>query len=420
MSDDYSEDKLVEGSAEQVLKELGWQVIYAWGKETFGDNGLLGRDNKSEVILTRYLRSALKKFNPDLPDTVYEQAIQHIIEQPADKTLVKINQEKHELLTQGIKVTYQDEKKQLIEKRLRVFDFDNPFNNEFIAVRQLQIQGEVYHCRPDMIGFVNGIPLLLIEFKVHYTKLIDGYEKNLTDYKLKIPAIFYCNAFIILSNGLDTKIGTLTSPYKYFLEWKRIKEHDEGIVSLDTVLRGTCDPKHLMDIFENFLLFDDGGSEGHITKLIARNHQYIGVNKVIKQMHYIEHVKGKLGVFWHTQGSDKSYSIIFLCQKIHRKFGGAYTFLIVADRSELENQLYDNFTSVGAITEKVPKAVVATNRQDLRRLLAENHRYVFTLIHKFSFDPKKENEYPLITERKNIIVISDEAHRTQAGKFAQN
>jgi len=184
------------------------------------------------------------------------------------------------------------------------------------------------------------------------------------------------------------------------------------------MLRGVCAKEKLMDIFENFLLFDDSG--GDVVKLMAKNHQYIGVNKVLEKVKSIDDLKGKLGVFWHTQGSGKSYSMVFICQKIHRKFGGSYTFLLVADRSELETQLYDTFTGASAVSPVKGHEPVAQNREHLRELLKENHKYVFTLIHKFSINPEKENEYPLITDRKNIIVISDEAHRTQAGTFARN
>ena len=187
------------------------------------------------------------------------------------------------------------------------------------------------------------------------------------------------------------------------------------------MLSGTCDPKRLMDIFENFLLFDT--SYGEIVKLMAKNHQYIGVNKVIDQVDNIEDLQGKLGVFWHTQGSGKSYSMVFLCEKIHRKMGGSYTFLLVVDRSELESQIYDTFSGVGVVNNKdlvAGKKSGMTGREHLRELLSENHRYIFTLIHKFSIDPNKESEYPLITNRKNVIVISDEAHRTQGGTYARN
>ncbi|MCW5601373.1 type I restriction endonuclease subunit R [Nitrosomonas sp.] len=415
MSYEYSEDGLVEAATQEVLENLGWKVVYAWKKETFSENGLLGRANKSEVILKRHLRDALEKLNPNLPDTAYTHAIDQITEKAADKTLGQINKEKHALLTKGVQVSYRNARGEMEIKRLRVFDFEHPLNNEFLAVRQFEVVGELYNRRPDIVGFVNGIPLVFFELKAHHTDLANAFHDNLLDYKDTIPAIFHCNAFIILSNGTDAKLGTITSPYKFFLEWKRIEEEEEGVVSLDTMLRGTCDRARLMDLFENFLLFD--GEGGDIVKIMAKNHQFIGVNKVVAQARNIEALRGKLGVFWHTQGSGKSYSMVFLCQKIHRKFGGSYTFLIVLDRSELERQIYDTFTAVGAVTEENIKA---KSRDDLRRLLAENHRYVFTLIHKFSIDPKKESVYPLITDRKNIIVISDEAHRTQGGKFAQN
>lgn len=415
MSYEYSEDALVEAATQEALLELGWQVQYAWKQETFGENGLLGRENKSEVILKRFLLAALKKLNPDLPDTAYQQAIEEIAQKSADKSLVQINKEKYVLFKEGVPVAFTNAEGELKKPKLRVFDFDQYENNHFLAVRQMEVIGELYNRRPDVIGFVNGIPLVFFELKGHHTDLRNAYTDNITDYKDAIPHVFHSNAFILLSNGTDAKVGTVTSPYKFFLEWKRITEEEEGIVNLDTMLRGVCSRPNLMDIFENFLLFDDSG--GEIVKIMAKNHQYIGVNKVLDQAQSIEELKGKLGVFWHTQGSGKSYSIVFICQKMHRKFGGSYTFLIVADRSELERQLYDTFTGVGANTSK---EVVAKNREHLRELLKDNHRYVFTLIHKFSINPKLETEYPLITDRKNIIVISDEAHRTQAGTFARN
>lgn len=415
MSHEYSEDNLVEAATQQGLEDLGWQVRYAWKKETFGQDGLLGRENKSEVILKRYLLQALTKLNPNLPHVAYQHAVDQITEKAADKKLVQINKEKYTLFTHGTDVSFTNDKGALVKKKLKVFDFDHPTENHFLAVRQLEVVGELYNRRPDIVGFVNGIPLVFFELKAHHTDLQNAYTDNLTDYKDTIPHIFHSNAFIILSNGTDARIGTLTSPYKFFNEWKRIKENEAGIVSLDTMLRGTCDKTRLMDLFENFILFDN--SAGDLVKILAKNHQFIGVNKVLDKAKDIESLKGKMGVFWHTQGSGKSYSMVFIAQKIHRKFGGSHTFLMVTDRTELERQLYDTFTGVGAVTEQ---NVRAKSRDHLRELLRENHRYVFSLIHKFSINKKKENEYPLITDRENLIVISDEAHRTQDGKFARN
>ena len=421
MSNEYSEDKLVEAAAQQVLEEMGWRVVTAWHKETFGPTGLLGRDDKSEVVLKVRLLAALRKLNPALPNVAYTHAIDQIVQKSAGKTLVQLNKEKYAMLTQGVDVSYTNHEGVLEKKKLRVFDFDNPEENDFLAVRQLEVVGDLYNRRPDIVGFVNGIPLVFFELKAHHTDLRHAYDDNLRDYKDAIPHLFHHNALIILSNGTDARVGTVTSQYKFFTEWKRIEEDEEGVVSMDTMLRGTCDKRRLMDLFENFILFDASG--GDMVKILAKNHQFLGVNKVIDQARNIDELKGKLGVFWHTQGSGKSYSMVFIAQKIHRKFGGSYTFLMVTDRTELERQLYDTFTGVGAVTEKNVIAGTKSGmsgREHLRELLTENHRYVFSLIHKFSIDPKLESEYPLITERSNIIVISDEAHRTQAGTFARN
>ena len=421
MSYEYSEDQLIEQATEDVLKELGWTVVTAWQNETFGELGFLGRDNKTEVVLERDLYAALKKYNPHLPDQAYKKAVEKITQKEADKSLAQLNKAKYALLKNGVEVTYNNQEGKAEKKTLKVFDFNDFKNNTFLAVRQLEVSGELYNRRPDVIGFVNGLPLVFFELKAHAVDLRAAYEDNLKDYKESIPHLFYHNAFIVLSNGTDAKVGTVTSSYKYFLDWKRITEEEEGIVSLDTLLRGTCSPKYLMDIFENFLLFDEGG--GDPVKLMAKNHQFIGVNRVLENVNNIEDLEGKLGVYWHTQGSGKTYSMVFLCEKIHRKLGGSYTFLIVVDRTELENQAYDTFSGVGIVNNKniiAGKKVGISGREHLRELLSDNHRYVFSLIHKFSIDPEVESEYPLITDRKNIIVISDEAHRTQGGKYARN
>jgi len=421
MSYEYSEDGLIEQATQDVLEDLGWTVLTAWRNESFGSDGLLGRENKSEVILSRYLLEALEKYNPGLPKTAYMQAVELIEQNVADLTLGRINKLKYDLFKNGVPVSFTNDKGELVKKKLKVFDFKDPENNDFLAVRQLEVVGELYSRRPDVVAFVNGIPLVFLELKAHHTDLRNAFNDNLKDYKDTIPHIFHSNAFIILSNGTDAKVGTVTSSYKFFLDWKRIEEDEEGIVSLDTMLRGTCAKHRLMDIFENFLLFDE--SYGDVVKIMAKNHQYIGVNKVLENVKKIEDLNGKLGVYWHTQGSGKSYSMVFLCEKIHRTIGGAYTFLIAVDRTELENQIYDTFSGVGVVNDKnviAGKKNGITGREHLRELLAENHRYVFTLIHKFSIDPEKESEYPLITDRSNIIVISDEAHRTQSGTYARN
>lgn len=422
MAGDYSEDKLIEQTSIDLFQDiLGWNTLLAYDSEDFGPNSLLGRTSKKDILLHKFLIQALRALNPDLPDMAYTQAIENLEEYTASKTLGEINFEKYKLLRDGIPVDYRNERgEQIRQRKLRVFNFDQPEKNHFLAVRQLWIEGSYGHKRrPDIIGFVNGVPLLFIELKAVHKKLENAYNKNFKDYKDTIPRLFYANAFVILSNGLESRVGSITGKYQHFHEWKRIREDEQGIVSLDTIIRGICDKSRFMDLFENFILFDTK-TLGTVVKLVARNHQFIGVNKAVNNFHQKQEdyrlgkisvqEKQKLGVFWHTQGSGKSYSMVFFCEKIHRKFTGSYTFLIATDRKELDKQIYGTFESVGAVLDDKSRA---KDGDDLKGLLKTNSSYVFTLIHKFNFREK-------CTDRDNVIVISDEAHRTQGGSLAMN
>jgi len=427
VSYEYSEDNLIEQTAiDLFFNRLGWDTAMAYNKESFGEGSTLGRLNKSEVLLKKILFEKLIEFNPDLPEQAYNQAYEKLTEDSITKSLAEINYEKYQMLRNGIPVDYINHKgEQVKNKTLKVFDFDKAENNHFLAVRQLWIQGKSKReRRPDIIGFVNGIPLLFIELKAAHRKLENAYNDNFTDYKDVIPKLFYYNAFVVLSNGIESRIGSITGKYQHFHEWKRITEEDQGIVDLDRIIVGVCEKNRFLDLFENFILFDN--SMGKTVKLIARNHQFIGVNKAIESFKLKEELyklgkisvedKQKLGVFWHTQGSGKSYSMVFFAQKIHHKFTGSYTFLIVTDRNELDAQIYGTFSGVGAVPQIQSgnqNSLKAESGKHLKQLLGSEHRYLFTLIHKFNFEQE-------ITQRSNIIVISDEAHRTQGGSLAMN
>ncbi len=427
MSYEYSEDNLIEQTAiDLFFHKLGWDTAIAYNKETFGEGSTLGRLNKKEVILKRIFFEKLKELNPNLPEQAYNQAYLKLSEESITKSLAEINFEKHQLLRNGIPVDFINEKgEQVKNKTLKVFDFRNAENNNFLAIRQLWLQGKSNReRRPDIIGFVNGIPLLFIELKAAHRKLENAYNDNFTDYKDVIPKLFYYNAFVLLSNGIESRIGSVTGKYQHFHEWKRITEEDDGIVALDRIIIGVCEKERFLDLFENFILFDN--TLGKVVKLIARNHQFIGVNKAIANIQHKEQLyklgkisleeKQKLGVFWHTQGSGKSYSMVFFCQKIHHKFTGSYTFLIVTDRNELDKQIYGTFSGIGAVPQVKAgsrDSLKANSGKHLKELLQGEHRYLFTLIHKFNFEEE-------ITRRDNIIVISDEAHRTQGGNLAMN
>ncbi|MCZ6703444.1 MAG: type I restriction endonuclease subunit R, partial [Ignavibacteria bacterium] len=320
----------------------------------------------------------------------------------------------YKLIKEGVKVSYRNKEDEEVEEIVKVIDFENPDENDFFLASQFWVTGELYKRRPDLVGFINGLPLILFELKGTHKKLENAYNDNLKDYKDTIPQIIWYNAFIILSNGSESKVGTITSDWEHFTEWKKINsEGEKGVVSLDTIIKGTCSKEKLLDLIENFILFQD--ISGKQIKILSKNHQYLGVNNAIEQFQQIDKNKGRLGVFWHTQGSGKSFSMIFFSQKILRKFGGNYTFIIVTDRKELDVQIYKNFLSCGAVTEI---EVHAESRNHLKQLLKENHRNIFTLIHKFGLNPGDKLE--VLSDRPDIIVIIDEAHRTQYDTLALN
>jgi type I restriction enzyme R subunit len=430
MNWEYSEDNLIEQTAIDLFyKKLGWDTAMAYNKETFGEGSTLGRLNKKEVVLKKIFFEKLRGFNPGLPEKAYDEAYQKLTEESITKSLDEINFEKYKLLREGIPVDFietEGNHKGLPQhKTLKIFDFEEAENNNFLAVRQLWIQGKSNReRRPDIIGFVNGIPLLFIELKAAHRKLENAYNENFTDYKDVIPKLFYYNAFVVLSNGIESRIGSVTGKYQHFHEWKRITEDEDGVVALDRILVGICEKNRFLDLFENFILYDN--SLGKVVKIIARNHQFIGVNKAIANIRLKDKLfrlgkisieeKQKLGVFWHTQGSGKSFSMVFMCQKIHRKFTGSFTFLVVTDRNELDTQIYGTFSGVNAVPQikaGAKDSLKAGSGKHLKALLGSEHRYLFSLIHKFNFEE-------VITLRDNIIVISDEAHRTQGGQLAMN
>lgn len=410
-----SEDRLVQQTVANYFHDkLGWESVYAFNEEVLGVDGTLGRVSEREMVLVRYLRQALEKLNRDFPPDAYESAVKQIIETSVTKSLIQTNREKYDLFKNGVPVSFRDEHGAVQEKRLRVFDFEHPENNHFLAVRELWIQGPLYRRRPDILGFVNGIPLLFIELKNVHKDIRRAYNENLRDYKDTIPHLFDSNAIIVLSNGKDAKVGSITSKYEHFHEWKRLAEDDNGVVDMETLQKGMLSKLNFMDIFENFIVFDD--STGKLVKILGRNHQFLGVNRAFEAVQSRETRNGKLGVFWHTQGSGKSYSMVFFSQKIHRKISGKFTFLIVTDRDDLDTQIYKTFAGCGIVDNK-KETVRASSGKHLKSLLAEQKAYLFTMIHKFNEDVDPDEPY---STRDDIMVISDEAHRTQYGRLALN
>lgn len=415
MSHDYSEEKLVQDSACDVLQnKLGWKVAYAYNSEQLGVDGTFGRTSYKEVLLTREIRKVLKRLNPWINEQQIIEAITKLTRRISTASLIQINEEKYNYLRDGISVTVKRSDGRTEIKKAAIIDFNNAHNNEFLAVKELIVRGDLYNRRADIVGFVNGIPLLFIEAKRPDIDVRNAFEDNYKDYLDTIPQLFYYNAFIMLSNGLEAKVGTVGSKYEFFHEWKRLDEDEKGSVAFETMLLGICNKENFLDLLENFILFDH--SDGRTAKILARNHQYLGVNKAVEAYADRELKDGKLGVFWHTQGSGKSYSMAFFAQKIRRKMAGSPTFVVLTDREELNTQISDTFENCGILgKDSKAKQCIATSGEDLIAKLKGNPSFIFTLIHKFN----KSDVEPIYPDH-DIIIMSDEAHRSQYGLYADN
>lgn len=408
-----SEEALEFDLMAECEKELSHKLFDATSEIIGGEDSTFGRQTTDEVILSKNLRIALKELNPELPQEALDNAYYELTQDLSTKTAIGANKYVYSLLKDGVKVQFKDNNGIDTTDIVKVIDFQKPSNNEYLLIRQFKISGERYNCRADLILFVNGLPLVFIELKATHKHIENAFNDNVKHYKKEIPQVFWYNAFIIVSNGTDAKFGTITSKWEHFSDWKKIDEKgSKGIISADTLMKGMCKPENLLDIIENYTLYQE--IKGGMIKICGKNHQFLGVNSAIEN--FKTNTDGKLGVFWHTQGSGKSFSMIFFVQKILRKIKGNWTFVVITDRTDLDEQIYKNFVSTGAVTEQ---NVQATSKEHLKQLLKEDHRTIFTMIQKFGTEEKRQN-FEQISDRNDIIVITDEAHRTQYGTLAMN
>lgn len=377
------------------------------------------RSSKKECVLPCVLKSSLLRLNPQIPEEVINDVMKSLVKDYTGTDIIATNYDLYNKIRNQIQVKVKRNGKEDFDF-VKLVDFDNPQNNTFTAVSQMWIQGKVYWRRPDVLIFVNGLPLVFIELKNSIVKVEEAFNKNLQDYKKDIPNLFAFNQVCVLSNGLETRLGAFNADYDYFFEWLKVdsekeKPNREAIresgVSIEYFIDGLLKKERLIDYIENFVLFDNKKY-----KIIAKNHQYLGVNNLMRSVERRDELKGKLGVFWHTQGSGKSYSMVMFARKVKRKMTGNFTFLIITDRDDLDTQIHKNFVRtevVGPKDECQPK-----NSEQLRDFLQKNKEFVFTLIHKFRYD--KTKKYPVLSTRNDIFVLVDEAHRTQYKDLAEN
>jgi type I restriction enzyme, R subunit len=409
----YTEDQLVEHPALELFSALGWQTVSAM-EEVFGEEGTLARETPAEAVLISRLRAALRRLNPTQRAEGITHAIDELTRDRSAMSLVAANRELYRFLKEGIPVSVPErEYGGQRTERVHVIDWSNPLANDFLLVSQISLTGTLYTRRPDLVGFVNGLPLVVIEFKKPGVPARAAFDENLTAYKSDIPQLFWHNAFLIASNGTDSRVGSLTADWDRFFEWKRVEREDEPRrVSLETMIRGTCDPARLLDIVENFTFFSE--HKAGVVKIIGQNHQVLGVNNAIGAMlEAREAGHGRGGVFWQTQGSGKSFSMVFFSQKVLRRVQGNWTFVVVTDRKELDDQIAKTFKAAGAVGDSEGDESHAQSGTELRDLLRGNRRYVFTLIQKFSAPE-------MLSDRRDVVVLTDEAHRSQYDTLAVN
>ena len=414
-----SED-MIEQAAIKLLKEAyNYNVLNCFTAKKEDTNDNTGRENKRQVVLKDILYNSLCRINPEIPEDIIKENVIELSKINKFTDLMQINYENYKKIRYGIDIEYKKDDK-TESNRIKLIDFNNIENNNFTVVSQMWIDGGMYWRRPDLIIFINGLPLVFIELKNSNIIIKNAYDKNLKDYIRDIPNLFNFNQICVLSNGLETRLGSFMAGYEHYFEWLKIesekenpdrKEIKENAISLEYFLKGLCKPETLLDYIENFILF-----ENKTNKILAKNHQFLGVNNAYNAFINRDKLHGKLGVFWHTQGSGKSYSMVMFARKIKHKLEGNYTFLIVTDRKDLDNQIYKNFRRTEFISDK--EKVQPANSKELREALKTNKAVIFTLIHKFRYD--KGKDFPILSERDDIIVIVDEAHRTQYKDLAEN
>ena len=432
-----NESHIEEADIQFFEKALGYQHVNAWKHEK------IGRESLKDVVLKERLLSALKRLNPDLPANSISYAADELSRSRASLTPIMANKEVYELIRKGVPITYTNKDGKEQDDYVRVIDYDNPENpaNEFLVVSQLSIeylQAETITRRPDLLLYVNGLPMVMIELKNATEKAKVGYDKNLKDYKRDIPQLFWYNLFVCVSNGIETRIGSFNAPWEHFFTWVKLKDtaveqsqmtlgqveaaskETNSRLSLKLCGEGLCNKTNLLDYFENFVLYHKNK-----VKILAKNHQYLGVNNAVGVLANgnapDKERNGKLGVFWHTQGSGKSYSMIFFARKVNYKLGGNWSFLIITDRKDLDAQIYRNFVETETVVEtkgQKQNYYRPSSREKLQEYVQSNRTYLFTLIHKFGIE--KGKTYPRLTDRDNWIVMVDEAHRTQYKGMAEN
>jgi type I restriction enzyme R subunit len=415
-----SEEQIEQALLKRLHDQYQFELLDCNTTDSDDLNDRSNRKDKREVILRDRLKEAGVRLNPHIPEESINFAVAQLADRRPAMSTIAANRELDSLIRDGVPVEFEEKSGKKQQDRVRFIDFNHKGGNRFLAVSQLWIKGERKYRRPDVLLYINGIPLVFIELKDSNIALRNAYDDNLTNYRHDIPQLFNTNTLCVLSNAIETKVGSITSEWEHFFNWLRVEDEKEKIdrqkikaeaTSLERLIDGLLAPAHLLDYAENFVIYHK-----ETQKIVAQNHQFIGVNNAFERFKDRERYAGKLGVFWHTQGSGKSFSMIFYARKIFRKLIGNFTFVVITDREDLDGQIYRNFLNTNTVQKS--EAAQPKNSEEMRKFLGQNKRLVFTLIQKFRYD--KGKKYPLLSDRNDIVVIVDEAHRTQYKSLAEN
>lgn len=414
------EDALAEQPTLQWLAEVGWEVGH--GPDLGPGGSAPERESWRDVVLVDRLRSAVAGLNPELPGDAVEQVVQEV-SSPASPNVIDDHADFHRLLIDRVPVTYRDSDGLERSTRAKLVDFEHPEENDFLALNQFTVVVGSKNRRPDVLLFVNGIPLGQIELKnpTGEKATPQSAVTQVAHYAETIPPLYRFVEIIGVSDLIQARVGTITTPAEHFSEWKTMDPAESaGKSELEVMLRGAFSPERLLDLIQNFVLFEVDAAK--TTKVLAKYHQVDAVNRAVEATAEAMDDDGRAGVVWHTQGAGKSYSMVFYAQKLRRdpRFENP-TLVCVTDRIDLDDQLMQTFAKQAELSQAVRQAdEISGGSGSLHELLkVPAGGVVFTTIQKF-VPPAGSDEMPALSERRNVIVISDEAHRSQYADFARN
>jgi len=406
-------ESVVEEAAIDWFRGLGYQ--YLPGPDIACDGPYPERTNYADVLLEERLRSALVALNPDIPAEALEDALRKVT-RPDSPSLIVNNRRFHKMLTEGVDVEYHNEEGRIVGDKVWLVDFAHPERNDWLVVNQFTVIEGQQNRRPDVVVFVNGLPLAVIELKnpADENATIKAAYNQFQTYKTDIPSLFPYNELLVISDGTEARVGMLTSGWEWFLPWRTsdgVTVNQKDIPELEVLLNGIFEKSRFLDLVRYFILFEVDGP--NIAKKMAAYHQYHAVNAAVDATVKAISPEGdrRVGVVWHTQGAGKSLTMVFYAGKIilHPTMANP-TLVLLTDRNDLDQQLFDNFALAQDLLRQEPEQ--AESREHLRRLLkVASGGIIFTTIQKFM--PEDEDRFPLLSDRRNIVVVADEAHRSQ-------